>query len=314
MLRLKLLSIFFFALGMNIYANRSHATGEYKYISRMEKHESRDAAEKRIEIEAQIKYLEDRYGRVISQNNFTRTENSQSGSSNNSRINFNSLSQSKVKGEWVKNKDGYPKFKTSQRGDDIWIEVVINGYTRELNALAISFEAFVSDCPRMECKKTDFKDNSPFYMFFQAPNDGYLAIYLEDSYLEESFLLLPSGEIEGSNVQVKGDQQYIIFASEKDEKPKVKVLGDGLVDELVLSLEPKRQTENYNVKVLFSEKEFKKPITENKSKELNANYNISGQSEFPKSLKLNEFRKWIMNLNAVNEHLEILDIPISLSK
>ena len=68
------------------------ATGKVEIESRIESYESQDDAFVRVERQAQIKAIEDRFGRVISQDNSMVIENTIVGSDLTTSESFNSIS------------------------------------------------------------------------------------------------------------------------------------------------------------------------------------------------------------------------------
>jgi hypothetical protein len=143
---------------------------------------------KRIALErAKIQAIAKEFGTLVTQSSATFVNNSTSESS----VNFFSLAESEVKGEWIET-IGQPEFIISYEQGMLVVKSVVTGRVREFISAQIDLRAEVL-CNGTDLKfaRTDFKNGDDLYLYFQSPVDGYLAVYLLDEVTQMVYCLLP---------------------------------------------------------------------------------------------------------------------------
>lgn len=189
---------------------------------------------------------------------------------------FSSLSESEVKGEWI-NDIGEPKYKLSYDDEGhIIVWCAVKGLAREISNSAADFAAEVlRNGADLRNKDTRFRSGDDFRLYFKAPQDGYVAVYLvgED---RMAYTLLPySGNADGQ-VKVKHGREYIFFDAALGDK------SHGEVDEIELRTD--EPAEHNKIYVLFSPNPFVK-----------ANDSFTGEN-LPRALRFNDFHRWLTGL------------------
>jgi len=286
------------------------ATGKVEIESRIESYESQDDAFVRVERQAQIKAIEDRFGRVISQDNSMVIENTIVGSDLTTSESFNSISNSEVRGEWISYDGGYPKTEFFQYKDESWIKVTVKGVVREIDN-TLSFETYSLNCPRLECKTTEFKNGGDFLQYFKCSEDGYIAVYLDDVHLSESFLILPDNTSKNNAEAVSQGKPYMLFVDKSTISPDYFAQNNlQSIDEnnqsFILTLEEQRKIDSYIVYVIFSPTPFKKPLLESKASDDNV--------ELPRSMPSNDFTDWLQKLRSRNDKIQVSKYSITLTE
>jgi len=181
------------------------ASGSYTYI--VPKSESIEKAELTAIERAQIDAIESQFGRVVGVNNYTTIVNE----GEQSHVGFLSLGESEVNGEWIET-IGKPDIQRTFANGQLVITANITGRIREVKAAKPTFNARilrngVSD--RLE--DDEFKEGDDFYISFQAPADGFVAVYLYD--LSGVYRLLPLKLSNEPAFPVSGNKKYIFFAN-----------------------------------------------------------------------------------------------------
>ena len=297
--------------------NKLIPTGNVIYKYRLESSDSKLDGERKAVEYAKIKAIENIFGRNLTQNNTMLIENTQSGQNVKTNQSFSSLTDSYVKGEWIKDKNGFPIIQQQIFNNEIWFIVTVNGFVREIGESLRDFESYSLNCKNLECKTNDFKDGNDLFQYFKSAVDGYLAIYLEDPQLEETSLLLPYSESTTSSYPVKGDSSYFLFYKPKYDDNFIEdnnlcIIGN-IIDEIELSLDYNRFTENFLVYILFSTEEFRKPALTDKTNDYKEELDL-GKYTLPRSLKSDEFSRWQQRIRMTNENIQLFSYGISLSK
>lgn len=180
------------------------ASGTYTYYAPM--NVLPEQAELTAIERAKIDIIEKEFGTVMGVSNYTEIMNEGAESS----VRFLSLGESEVLGEWLET-IGKPEIKHDFANNMQVIMVSIRGHVREIKTAKVDFEANVlrngiSD--RFE--SAEFKDGDNFFVSFQSPVDGYVAIYLYD--LSGVNRLLPMKYSGHPAYFVSADTKYVFFA------------------------------------------------------------------------------------------------------
>ena len=134
---------------------------------------------------AQIKALADEFGTIVSlTSTIITTANGESS------MNYSSLSNSDVKGEWIETL-GDPEYKISYEEGVLVISCRVKGKAREISNSQIDLELkLLRDGIGEKCEDDNFKDKDFLYMYFKTPVKGYIAVYFIDA-SKNAYCILP---------------------------------------------------------------------------------------------------------------------------
>ena len=261
---------------------------------RVERNMTLEGAQNKAKELAMINAIENTFGTFVEQQTDMTLENGKEA--------FNIIGTTKVKGEWVETmeisfEDNF-RAEIGKYGKEQvrYVTCYIKGKAREIVPKAnITFE--VLNSPDPASRTVDFYDGEQLYLYFKSPVDGYLSVYLDDG--DTAFCLLPDTNSPAefaSYVFVKGDKDYLFFSDEHNDLPQPEV------EEYYLFTTKKIE---YNtLYIIFSEDKFIKPflkgIGERDTKTL------------PRSLPLEQFRKWLANQRATSTSFQDRRVKISI--
>lgn len=238
---------------------------------------------------AKIQALADAFGTLVTQANSTVVNNRDGASS----IDFLSLGDSEVKGEWIET-IGDPVFDIFYEQGMLAVKASVKGRAREIVSAAIDFKAKVlRNGTDDKFESAEFKDGDDLYLSFLSPVSGYLAVYLADS-SGQAYCLLPYRHQSSGIYSVVANRRYVLFSADEasvDERP--------YVDEYILTCS--RQSLEYNVVyVVFSPQPFVKAADERMGEAC------------PRQLTFDEFQKWLAKVrkhdSAMGLHKFIITI------
>lgn len=235
---------------------------------------------------AQIKALADAFGTIVSQS-FSTLTNSINGES---IVNYSSLGNSDVKGEWIET-IGEPKYAISYLEGMLVVSCKVKGKAREIESAQIEFDAKIL-CNGVEEKHESdcFKNNDELYLSFQSPADGYIAVYLIDAF-EKVYCIMPYRSDSDGKVKLKANKKYIFFNSDLSEP----LYHKSMVDEYVMQCGEESEV-NY-IYIIYSPNSFVKA---------NDNQTVSdGQLELPRELSLKDFRKWLAKNRMRDKDMQV---------
>ncbi|MFH1937736.1 MAG: hypothetical protein ABIK52_09255 [Bacteroidota bacterium] len=280
------------------------------------------AFKSRLEVEQQafdraiVNALEKAFGTAIIQGNSTYMKNLQTGETVETSTVFNMIANTYVKGEVLE--------VLKKEFDEIEGVMEIGGKkkpvkelrclvrikARELTENIASCEAFPLDCPDKRCRKTDFRNDDPLYLYFSSPANGYLSVFLDDGKIAQCLLPYMRLPISYENgVPITGNREYIFFSPEKK----------------LTYFETKAYTDSYQLFtdklheqnrlfILFSPTPIDAPA-------LKAGLNMESLSEFekdkgyqvPRALESEKFQDWLIKsrLRKTDLGVKIIDITIS---
>jgi hypothetical protein len=262
-------------------------------VLRIEKTMTEDFAVNLCRENAKLKALESVYGTAVSQSNTMFTNNENASGKTSSDILFYSVSNTLVNGEWIKtteekgpvffDKDGYR-----------WVKIEIEGEVREITRIPFSPDTYTSSCPAPSCSTEVFNNGQSFFLHFIAPKNGFVSIFLDDGEYVQRILPYSGNENEDS-YSVKGDKEYVFFAKSSEHKN---------VDEIELVTSHK--LEQNRLFILYSTKEFEKPILlDDKRKDKNG-------YTFPKKMESRKYQEWLQLLRITNKSIELKIIDITI--
>lgn len=300
-------------LGVTAFCSAQKAEkASAEYTMRVENNMSwEDAVNKAIQY-AQVKAIEETFGKVILQDNSTYIKNEQNGDLVKTNSTFSFVSNSYVKGEWVENVDE-PKIEKLNRGDETWVKVIVKGRVREITTPVNNFTALPLNCPDQKCKAQIFNDGQDLFVYFKAPEDGYLSIYLTDPSVGYTFLMLP---YKHSNikkcVKIVADKDYIFFSKKHDYFNEVNA-----IDEQIVSISPGVVSEKYQLWMVFSNEPVEKPVLEDESittRKFLDETSIKQGYTLQKGISTTSFVDWLQNYRLHNKTVQLASIFLNVNK
>lgn len=263
---------------------------ESSYIYRASDNVSVEQA-KRIALErAQIEALTNTFGTNVFQQNSSVISNR----NGESKVDFQNISTSEIKGEWIETV-GEPEYKVSYAQGMLIVECQVKGIIRAIKNTPIEVKATIlrnGTTDRYE--SLEFKSGDDLYVGFSSPVNGYLAIYLMDD-MNNVYCLLPYRNQEDGIYKVKANTHYVFFSNEC-----ASVSGNGLVDEYVMTCA--HNPEMNQIYIIFSPNKFIKAV------------DCQSDEAVPRELKGSDFMKWLSKvrrndtcLTLISKHIVISD-------
>jgi hypothetical protein len=264
-----------------------HAFGEAQ--ARLEEHMSKDELKEQLKKQAIIKAIENTYGTAVAQD--TRIE------VKDGHTRFDIEGSTRIRGEWLKTiSETYTEevrnVKTMEGNRmEIWVKCKIEGKVREILRPEVVFNCFPGNCPEKRCKTTAFKNGEPMYLFFKAPVDGYLSVFIVEN--GRAFRILPYQRmpaVYAHNVPVEANREYVFFSNYRshDYFPDFSYY---LADELLMVTE--KDEEKLEIYVVFSQAPYSAPMLDDKKVYENG-------EEIPKSLPDDLFKRWLEDNRIYN--------------
>jgi hypothetical protein len=256
--------------------------GEYTYNApeNVSPEQAKQTALERAKLEALAK----EFGTIVSQNNATAIKNE----NEKSDIRFFSLSGSEVKGEWLEDTKT-PEYTTSYEQNMLIVSVSICGKAREITGAGVDFSAKIL-CNGVDARYENdrFKNGDDIYLLFQAPVDGYLAVYLLDD-TPTAYCLLPYRSDASGQVKVNAGKEYVFFSKKHADHTEV-----AMVDEYTLTAQ--KSVEQNSIYVIFSPNEFTK-ANDRKAAE--------GELVLPRELPFEEFQVWLVKNRNRDKEMKV---------
>lgn len=209
---------------------------------------------------------------------------------------FSSLSETEVKGEWIEDM-GNPVYSVATDDDGNYVvRCQVKGRAREISNNAPSFTASVlRNGTDLRHADTRFRVGDDMKLYFKAPVDGYLVVYMADENRNVSTLLPYSTFSEGA-VKIKHGKEYVFFDNKLGDK------AHGEVDEYQLVTDADVDVERDRIYILFSPHPFTK-----------ANDNYAGE-KLPRNLPLDQFRNWLSKVRKADNTLGQMTIDIVINQ
>lgn len=263
--------------------------GEYTYVtsSEMSVAEAKRVAQERAKLQA----LADRFGTAIRQQNSTHINNSNTAST----IDFLSIGNSEVKGEWVADIKE-PVFEISFSDNNLIVKASVWGKAREIISASVDISAFLLRNGKERKYESDvFRNGDDMYLKFRSPIDGYLAIYLVDEN-SMAYRLLPYSGVDVGAQFVESGKDYVFFDSDCASTEQER----NTIDELTITTD--KNVEHNEIFILFSANQFIKP---NDSKT---------DESLPKSLNADVFQKWLAKNRTKDAGMVVVNKLIKITK
>ncbi len=230
------------------------------------------------------------FGTAFSQT-VTQQENFNSGSESTM---FDALNISEVKGEWLGDTKEAEYKNDHDKDGNLIVYCKVWGKARAISNEAADFEAIVlRNGTDKRNGGTNFKSGDDMYLYFRAPLDGNVAVYLLGSD-RTVYRMLPYMDFTGGAVTVRHDKEYTFF-SEADARN-----GHGTVDEMTLFTE--EPLERNRVYVIFSPNAFNRPVD-----------HFTGEGA-PRSLSYRDFTSWLQKARLADKKMGVKMINIDITQ
>jgi hypothetical protein len=261
--------------------------------TKIENNETQNQAKERAEELAKLDAIQNTFGTYVEQQtDMVLSEG---------KVNYSIMAGTRMKADWIettKKEFSFAEEKTGKTGEKIiYVKCTIEGTAREIRSKA-KIEALSLSCPQKRCFAEAFKTNQQMYLYFKAPVDGYLSVYIDEG--EITRRLLPYEKMNNESfILIASDNDYIFFENKKGFNSKEKT------DEVILFTD--KSEEYNNIYVIFSEEPYVKPILEASTQ--------AGDGTFhPKSLTSDDFQEWLASNRAASVSFQDKKIRIKISK
>lgn len=246
---------------------------------------------RRIALErAKLQAIADEFGTVVQRTNTTMMENNNGKSS----IDMFSFSESDVRGEWIET-TGEPEYTMSYEQNMLVVKVKVSGRVREIISAAIDLKTkILRNGTEDRFESDEFRNGDDLYLSFQAPRQGYLAIYLVDA-TRTAYCLLPYRSQTNGIYPIEANRRYIFFSTEHVPSSEAH-----LIDEYVLTTD--RSTEHNLIYIVYSPNPFVKAIDSSQSETL------------PRELPFEEFGKWLSGCRKFDKDMQVIEKGIIVNK
>lgn len=261
--------------------------GEYTYYA--EGNQSPNEA-KRLALEgARLDALAREFGTVITQS----TMQQETAVGGDEQTYFSQLNATEVKGEWLEDVQD-PVYEVNYVQDMLVVKCKVCGRAQPLSNEAVDFIAQVLR-NGTEAKFADvhFRSGDDFFLRFQSPTDGYVAVYLVDD-TPTAYCLLPYGDDSDGQQAVIHNREYVFFSEDKAVEEKA------AVDEYTLTCA--KEVERNQVYVIFSPRPFTKAVDNRVSETL------------PRQLGFEEFSKWLVKSRKRDARMGVKVMHIEINK
>lgn len=292
-----LLSLCFLTASADNEKGREKTVGG-TYLTEVPPYLSLEQAKREAIIKAQNQAIEEAFGSSVSSSSRTTVKNIDG----RSETNFMSISEGKVRGVWLGDKEE-PKFERVVQDGRDWLRVTVKGVAREIISAGVEFTAkTLRYKPDLELEASTFKNNDDFFLYFRSPTDGYLTVFLFDITTNQVFCMLPYQSSGKGAYSITRDEEYYLFAPNK-AKP-----DDGQVDEFVLTCTEPNIEELSELYVIFSPNYYAKVGAQKEKQQLTDDLML------PSSLDYKDFNKWLLKYQQKDEAMQVKRIELLIKK
>lgn len=261
--------------------------GEYTFYA--EGNQSLNEAKKLALDGARLDALAREFGTVITQS--TLQQETAVGGEEQSY--FSQLNASEVQGEWLEDVQE-PVYEVNFVQDMLVVKCRVCGRAQPFSNEAVDFMAKVlRNGTDAKFADVHFRNGDDFFLLFQAPTDGYMAVYLIDN-TPTAYCLLPYGDDSDGQQLVKHNREYVFFSQDKAFEEKANV------DEYTLTCEA--EVERNQVYVIFSPHPFTKAVDSRVNEAL------------PRQLSFEEFSKWLVKTRKRDTKMGVKVMHIEIKK
>lgn len=237
--------------------------------------------------QARIQALKNEFGAIVSQD-IMQTDAIRGDSET---THFLSLSSSEVKGEWLGDL-GQPEYEMSLDNDgNIIVKCKVKGRAKALSNKAAEFDAVVlRNSTDRRNADTNFRHGDSMYLYFSAPVNGYVSVFLADEG-GNVFQLLPYSTGDVHEIRTKKGYDYIFF----DDKRGTEF---GNVDGMIMTA---TNGEEFNkLYVLFSPESYAMPPVK---------FKYAGA---PPVMDREEFNKWLVKARRNDDRMGVKSMNLMI--
>jgi len=278
-----------------LFAQVKRVSGTYTYYGdpHMSVKEVRAAA---IE-NARVQALAREFGTLLTQNTVQQETMTGGGESTS----FMSLNEAEVKGEWLEDLDEPEILREELVDGMLVVEARVSGRARAISSEAVDFETLTLRNGREKrFADTGFREGDDLFLYFRAPADGYVAVYLVDEQ-QQAYCLLPYGADGDGQQPVEHGREYVFFSKDRH--------GDtpsGIVDELTMTCAGEG-IEHNRIYVLYSPNAFTKAADRQGAA-------LHDGLRLPRELSFRDFSRWMSRLCGRDRQASRKVIHISVKK
>lgn len=238
---------------------------------------------------AKLQALAEAFGTIVSQTNTTRINNG-----SKSEIDFMSISDTEVKGEWIETE--YEIYEDPIFHDGmISITCQVKGKAREIVKAEIDYKVrILRNGTENKFENDQFRSGDDLFMSFESPVDGFLAAYLVDAN-SQAFCLLPYRNQTIGFYPIKANKRYVFFS--RKDCPTEDVSS---IDEYIMTCE--KTVENNQIYIIFSPNHFIKAV------DTNMNDGV------PRQLSFKEFNTWLSRCLKRDRDMCFKRLPIVINR
>lgn len=211
------------------------------------------------------------------------------------------LNAAEVKGEWLEDLKE-PEIVREELVDGMLvIEARVKGRARGISSEAADFEVLtLRNGTEKKFADTNFREGDDLFLYFRAPVDGYVAVYLVDEQ-QQAFCLLPySGDSDGQQ-PVEHGREYVFFSPRH-----LYDVPQQLIDEMSMTCADERFEHN-QLYVLCSPNSFTKAVDRQGRQ-------LADGLQLPRELAFKDFVRWMSRLCAHDKKMGRKVIRLKVSK
>ena len=250
---------------------------------------SLQAAKDEAVLQTKLHVLAEQFGTMVSATTTVIVQNSE-GKDARSRSDVSTLATNEVKGEWIEDTKAPQQtiLYDEKMPNTTIIHTKVWGKAREIIGAKADLDIRLLKETHKEATADVFKNEQGFYLYFQSPVTGYVAVYLLDTDEDMAYCLLPAADSKAGSVKVESNKEYIFF----DGDP-----------EYMFTTE--RSVIYNHLSVVFSPNEFYKA---NDTQGKDDNYTL------PRELPLKQFQQWLVRCKSHDPQLQEQRLPVKIVK
>lgn len=246
---------------------------------------------------ARVQALAKEFGTIITQSTLQQ-EDLKNGKEQSS---FMLLNAAEVKGEWLEDLKKPEILREELVNGMLVVEAQVYGRARAISNDAIEFETLtLRNGTEKRFADTNFKEGDDLFLYFQAPADGYVAVFLVDEQ-QNTFCLLPYGGDNDGQQPVEYGKEYVFFSPQYQYD-----VAKSEIDEVTMTCDDERFERN-QLYVIYSPNSFTKPV-DKKGKQINK------ELQLPRQLSFKDFSQWMSKQCARDNKMSRKVIHLVINK
>ncbi|MDF1547320.1 MAG: hypothetical protein P1P88_05830 [Bacteroidales bacterium] len=266
---------------------------------------------------AKINALENAFGTLVMQGNSIYIENKKTGEKVETNTTFKMIGNTAVKGEIIQIlktdfKESKKKEKIDRKKVEItYIDCNLTIEAKELTDTKIEVETYPLSSSKIIRPVTEFYEGDDLFVYFRAPLNGFLTIFLDDGDQAQCLLpyrKMPAGLEEA--MPIIADKEYIFFS----DKPDFNYFDDDFFAEDTYELVASSEKDINQLYIIFSKTPLNKPIL-NKDENNKLLVELEkNKYELPRVIDSDAFKKWLVKIQQIRNDLKITTHMITIEK